>query len=82
MPIYGIDIKVYATAYIRADNEQQAAERAASLENVVLQVCDNGSEVAISDRAFADPALPDLSLSPAMTIAGPEDDDEPELLED
>lgn len=82
MPIYGIDIKVYATAYIRADNEKQAAERAASLENAVLQVQDAGSEVAISGRDFADPALPDLSLSPAMTIVGPEEDDEPERLVD
>ncbi len=30
MPIYGIDIKIYATAYIRADNEIEAAERAAA----------------------------------------------------
>ena len=82
MPIYGIDIKVYATAYIRADNEQQAAERAASLENVALQVSDAGSEAAISARAFADPALPGRFLSPAMTIAGPEADDAPEPLED
>ena len=82
MPIYSIDIKIYATAYIRADNEKQAAERAASLENLILQVRDVGSEVAISGRDFTDPALPDLSISPAMTIVGPEDDDEPELLED
>lgn len=82
MPIYGIDVKIYGTAYIRADNEKQAAERAASLENVILQVRDAGSEVAISGRNFTDPALPDLSISPAMTIVGPEDDDEPELLED
>jgi len=82
MPIYSIDIKVCATAYIRANNEQQAAERAASLENVILQVRDDDSEVAISGRNFADPELPDLSISPAMTIVGPEDDAEPELLED
>ena len=82
MPIYGIDIKIYATAYIRADNEKQAAERVALLTDAILEVRDAGPEVAISGRSLTDPALPDLSLSPAMTIAGPEHDDEPELLED
>jgi len=80
MPIYGIDIKIYATAYIRADNEKQAAKRAASLNNTVLEILDAGPEVAISGRSFADPALPDLSLSPAMTIVGPENDGELERL--
>jgi hypothetical protein len=47
-----------------------------------LEVLDAGSEVAISGLPLADPALPDVSLSPAMTVIGPDKDDTPERLED
>ena len=82
MPIYSIAVTIYGTAYIRADNPKDAFEKAASLENTLLEVSDAGSEVAISGAKLTDPALPAISLSPAMTVIGPEKGDIPELMED
>jgi hypothetical protein len=82
MPIYSIAVTIYGTVYIRADNPQDAFVKAASLENALLEVSDAGSEVTISGAKLTDPALPAISLSPAMTVIGPEKGDKPELMED
>ena len=82
MSIYSIAVTVYATAYVRAASPDEAKAKAAALENRVLEAEDAGSEVAISGLKLSDPALPDVSLSPAMTVIGPDKDDTPELLED
>lgn len=81
MPIYSITVTIYGTAYIRADNPKDAFAKAASMENAVLEVSDAGSEVAISGARLSDPGLPEISLSPAMTVIGPDKDDKPELAE-
>ncbi len=81
MPLFRVDIVLYASLYVRADGQAQAAQQAKSLANRVLVVADaGGSEVPISACRFNDPDLPDLSLAPAMTIIGPGDNDEPELM--
>ena len=82
MPIYSITVTVYATAYVRAGSPEEAKAKAAALENHALEVADAGSEVAISGLKLSDPDLPDVSLSPAMTVIGPDKDDLPELAED
>jgi hypothetical protein len=73
MNVYSIDVMIAATAYIKADSPEEAmAKVAAHLVNqemVVAQYAD-GTGI-ISGRRFSDPALPDVSLSPAMTIHGP-----------
>lgn len=82
MSIYRVDVVVYASLYVRADDADQARARASGLENLVLEVADTGrSEVPICGLRYDDPALPDVSLSPAMTVIGPGDNDEPELAE-
>ncbi len=81
MPIFRIDTVVYASLYVRADDAPQAARHAKVLANRLLVVRDaGGSEVPISACRFDDPALPDISLAPAMTVIGPGDNDEPELM--
>jgi len=82
MSVYSIAVTIYATAYIRAASPHEAKAKAEALENHALEVLDAGSEVAISGLPLADPALPDVSLSPAMTVIGPDKDDAPERLED
>jgi hypothetical protein len=82
MPIYSIAVTVIATAYVRAASPKEAKEKAMTLENTVLEVEDGGSEVTISSLKLTDPALPEISLSPAMTVIGPDKIDAPELLED
>ena len=81
MPIYSIAVTIYATAYVRAGTPEEAEVKAANLENLALEVEDRASEVPISGLQLSDPALPDISLSPAMTVIGPDKDDVPELAE-
>jgi hypothetical protein len=81
MPIYSIAVTIYATAYVRAGTPEEAKVKAANLENLALEVEDRASEVPISGLQLSDPALPDISLSPAMTVIGPDKDDVPELAE-
>jgi hypothetical protein len=81
MPIYSIAVTVYATAYVRAASPEEAKAKAAALENLALEVEDVASEVPTSGLKLNDPALPEVSLSPAMTVIGPDKDDVPELAE-
>lgn len=59
MVLYRIDIPLWATAYVKADSPEEAI---AKLKTI------NGEEAGdhVDVRPFAD--LPDISLSPAMTI--------------
>ena len=82
MPVYRIDVVIYGSLYVCAGDETQATIRANAQQNLVLEVADTGkSEVPISGRRFDDPALPEVSFSPAMTVIGPGDNDAPELAE-
>lgn len=80
MRLYSIDVKVYATAYIKADNEKAALEIARYLKNDTFE-CGNplDSEVPVVGLDFDDPDLPEVSLSPVMTIHGPDEGDTPSL---
>lgn len=71
MPIYQIDMQVCATAYIRAKNADEARKIAEELTYGSPAIADSGGDVEVSGRRFDDPDLPDVSLSPAMTIHGP-----------
>lgn len=66
--VYSIQFEVAATAYIRADNAADAKQIALKLQGLGLEVKDAGGDVEISGLAFDDPALPAVSLSPAMTM--------------
>jgi hypothetical protein len=83
MPIYRQDIKLYATVYVRADDADDAAGKIAGLHLQALEFFDDAgaNDVPISDKGYTDPELPDISLSPAMTIHGPDVGSIPELVE-
>ena len=67
--LYQVDIHVTATAYIRADSRLDALTKAKALHGDCLNVAEPAeSEVAISDLPFNHPALPEVSLSPVMTV--------------
>lgn len=68
MTIYSIDLKVAATAYVRADSQADAIQ--ALKDEIGLNGCDY-ADIEISGVALDSPELPDISLSPAMTIYGP-----------
>jgi hypothetical protein len=68
--LYSIDIKVVATAYVKANSEEEAREKAKGLHMDGLEV---SGDPLISERRYDDPELPEISLSPAMTIYEPLD---------
>lgn len=71
MTVYSVPITIYATAYVKADSEEAALANARELKNWSIEVDPQGLFCGL---AFDNPALPDMSLSPAMTIADVEDD--------
>jgi hypothetical protein len=76
MTLYRIEMAVAATAYVKAKNKQEAIEKALALSNTFLTVAETPhddtaeGEIAISGASFDWPGLPEISLSPAMTILG------------
>lgn len=73
-PIWAINVRIYATAYIRAETQEAALEIARKLKDETLEV--DGDEM-ISEASLESPDLPDVSLSPSMTIEGVDDGDVP-----
>lgn len=81
MPVFRLDVQIAATAYIRAANAEDAAKRAAEeLTDTDLMVMEDDD--MISGKQCDDPDLPNVSLSPAMTIVGFDPTDEPENVGD
>ena len=71
MNLYSIDVRVTATAYIKAGSRAEALAKAKGLHGDCLNAGDpTQSEVDISGRKFDDPDLPEVSLSPVMTVWG------------
>ncbi|KQS84298.1 hypothetical protein [Rhizobium sp. Leaf383] len=74
--IFRTDIQIWATAYVRAETEEEALVKLRELGNRGIEVADtdwstpdDDVETHISGRHYSDPDLPELSLSPFMTIA-------------
>lgn len=77
--VYRIDVKIAGTAYVKAASADEALVKVRALANKGFEF--EAYDDTISDREFDDPELPEISLSPAMTIYGPFDDDAvPELV--
>jgi hypothetical protein len=72
MTLYSVDVRLVATAYIRARNKREALRIAVERyggepgPDVVV-----GASADVSALRFNDPNLPDVSLSPCMTANGP-----------
>lgn len=79
--VYSVPFIIYATAYVRADNADEAERKARTLSDRAIDIIAEGPAL-LSGARFDDPELPDLSFSPAMTIGDPEDGIPPELVHD
>jgi hypothetical protein len=79
MNVYSIDIKICATAYIKAKSEEEALEFAKREfhSDCGMELPDDlhWLEVPITGMSYDHPDLPDVSLSPAMSFHGPFDGD-------
>lgn len=68
MNLYQVELKIFATAYIKASSEDEAIAAAKELQGQSPAIADSEGDIPISGLAFNDPELPDVSISPAMTI--------------
>jgi len=69
--LYNADITITATAYVVAENEDEARAKISALHNTGIEFSDRRQQV--SDDLFVTGEtygidMPELSLSPAMTI--------------
>lgn len=72
MKLYSCDLRIYGTAYIKAKSKAEALTIARSLKMSCLEVRSTGGDIETSDEGFRT-LEPDISLSTAMTIHGPDD---------
>jgi hypothetical protein len=79
--IYRVDVQIAGTAYVKADSVEDALNKIATLNGSALEVAEQDGELAICGRRFNDARLPELSLSPAMTIYGVWPGDKPSEVE-
>lgn len=75
MKLFSTDLRLYATVYILAESAEEAAKIAAGLANETMEVPEaEYNDLPIYGGMFnAD--MPEVSLSPAMTIAPIEEQD-------
>ena len=70
MKLWSIDIQICATAYIKAESPKEAMEIAKGLKDSNPIILNSEGDVEVSGLDYDDPDLPNVSLSPAMTIHG------------
>ena len=69
MNLYQADIPIMATVYIKASSLEEAQAKLRSIHMDALElVPDEHQEVPVCGLSFDNPDLPEVSLSPAMTI--------------
>jgi hypothetical protein len=83
MNVYSIDVRVYATAYIKADSAEEAQQIAEGLKDNCLQDLEGFGDDGLEISGASYHELPaDVTLSPAMSIHGPDEGDTVELVEE
>lgn len=76
--LYSTTVTIYATAYILADSPEEALEKAAAITDTGIEFSNRRQDIGddglcISGESYS-ADMPEISLSPAMTI-GPVDTD-------
>lgn len=85
MKLFSIDIQIAATAYILADDQEEAMEIAADLKDDTFEFSNRRQEIAdgvvVTGESYSGD-MPSVSLSPAMTCLGPYHGQVPEFVEE
>lgn len=71
MKVFSVPITIYATAYVKADSAAAAHSKAREMTNGAVEIMGDSRDL-FCGLAFDNPCLPDMSLSPAITIGGVE----------
>jgi hypothetical protein len=81
MPVFRIEVTIQATAYVKAEDAEQAQTLLAEHDGDTMELSRRdvplNDELWISGRQYDDPELPAISLSPAMTLRVVEPEAEP-----
>jgi hypothetical protein len=80
--VWSIDVKIYGTAYIKAETAEEALKIAQALKGEAIQFSDRRQQVSedifvTGERYTKD--LPPVSLSPVMELHGPDEGVVPNL---
>lgn len=71
MPVYRRDVKLAGTLYVKAksasDADAKMRDIGRKLQNVDVQCAEEG-QIPVSGERYSSPKLPEISLSPAMTL--------------
>ena len=84
MRVFRIDVKFYATAYIKADSAEEALAIAKTMKDGCLNIPEGeriNSDIVVSGAMYDSPELPAESISPILTCHGPDDDAYPDCVE-
>ena len=72
MNIYSVDIRIWATTYVRAKSQAEAFRIARGLTGTSIELRDDPhTNIPICGCEFDNPDLPDISLSPIITLSKP-----------
>lgn len=69
--VYSVDVRIVGTVYVKANSRNQAIGKVRGFKLSGIEVSDGQGDIPISGAMFDSPELPDISLSPAMTIHDP-----------
>jgi hypothetical protein len=70
MILWQQDVVIYGTIYVKAATQEEATALMKKSMGVGIEVATQGNTwLPISDKHFDDPDLPDVSLSPCMTVS-------------
>lgn len=67
MKIFSVPITIYATAYLKAESAEAAHTKAREMTSGSVEIMGDSRDL-FCGLAFDNPCLPDMSLSPAITI--------------
>lgn len=86
MAVWNLDLKAYVTAYIVADTAEAALEKLRKhfegQPHLGIEVATGpAGDFEISGKMFDDPDLPEISLTPAMSVYAPKAGDLPAFVE-
>lgn len=75
--LFSVDVAIVATAYIVAESEAEAQEIANGLSDQALEFSSRQQHVGVDDEIIItgetyNADMPEISLSPAMTLLGPQ----------
>lgn len=68
MNVYRIEVKVWATMYVKAKTKDEARKKVEGYDVSEVWFAPGLGEVEVSDLCSTDPALPVVSMSPVGTL--------------